>query len=454
MTTTTPAPVQPTPDAPGSPTTGRLAADAPRRWRRRRDEHALVLLGTAIVGLHVADDRFLQPPAGTSAADHLVSGLVPLTLLALAAWGHGRVRAGWRGLLAIAVGVFGAGIGVIEAGYYTVAAGPSGDDFTGLLAVPAGLLLVGSGVATLWRSRKRAGSLRRRVARRALLGAAGVLGAYFVVQPVLFAYAVTHVQRVVVPADVLGVPHEDVTFTTSDGLRLRGWYIPSRNGAAVVDFPGRLGTQAHARMLAKHGYGVLLFDRRGEGRSEGAGNLLGWGGDKDIIAAVDWLKQRPDVDPRRIGGIGLSVGGELMLEAATKDPDLRAVVSDGAGARQLREDKQAFSARAFWPLSPAFAFLNGSVAVFSDTAPPETLTDLVPRIAPRPVLFIWAPDGGNATEVLTPVYHRAAGPTSSLLTIPGADHIKGIEAQPSRYERRVVEFFDEALLGPSPEVVR
>ena len=450
-TSTTPAAARPAPDAPESPASTAPQSDAPRRWWRRRDERALVLLGTALVGLHVADDTFLQPPDGTSAADHLVAGLVPIALLSLAAWGHGRVRAGWRGLLAIAVGVFGIGIGVIEAGYYTVAAGPSGDDFTGLLAVPAGLLLVGLGVAALWRSRKRSGSLRRRLARRVLLGAAGVLGAYFVVQPVLFAYAVTHVQRAVVPADELGVPHEDVTFTTSDGLRLRGWYIPSRNGAAIVDFPGRLGTQEHARMLARHGYGVLLFDRRGEGRSEGSGNLLGWGGDKDIIAAVDWLKQRPDVDPRRIGGIGLSVGGELMLEAAAKDPDLRAIVSDGAGARQLQEDKRAFSGRQFWPLSPAFALLNGSVAVFSDTAPPESLTELVPRIAPRPVLFIWAPDGGNATEVLTPVYHRAAGPSSSLLAVPGADHIKGIEAQPHRYERRVVEFFDEALL---PEVVR
>ena len=146
------------------------------------------------------------------------------------------------------------------------------------------------------------------------------LAAYFVAQPVLFAYAVTHVQRAVVPVDELGVAHEDVTFRTSDGLTLRGWYIPSHNGAAIVDFPGRLGTQAHARMLARHGYGVLLFDRRGEGRSEGGGNMLGWGGDKDIIAAVDWLKHRPDVDPDRIGGIGLSVGGELMLEAAAKDP--------------------------------------------------------------------------------------------------------------------------------------
>ena len=136
-----------------------------------------------------------------------------------------------------------------------------------------------------------------------------------------------------------------------------------------------------------------------------------------------------------------------MLEAAAKDPDIAAVVSDGAGARQVWEDKKARPAETFWTMTPAFAFMMGSVSVFSDTAMPATLTDLVPRIAPRPLLFIWAPDGGNATEVLTPEYHRVAGPNSSLWAIPDADHIKGIEAQPRAYESRVVAFFDEALLG-------
>jgi hypothetical protein len=315
-----------------------------------------------------------------------------------------------------------------------------------LLAIPAGVLLAGLGLWGLWRSRRRTGRLWRRLVRRSMLVVVAGLAAWFVAQPVLFAYAVTHVQRAVVPGDKLGVAHEEVTFTSSDGLTLHGWYIPSRNGAAVVDFPGRLGTQAHARMLARHGYGVLLFDRRGEGLSEGGGNLLGWGGEKDIIAAVDWLERRPDVDPDRIGGIGLSVGGELMLEAAAKDAGLAAVVSDGAGARQFQEDKAAFPGVEFWAMSPAFALLNASVGVFSDTAPPESLFDLVPRIAPRPVLFIYAPDGGNATEVLTPDYARIAGPDASLWTVPDAPHIKAIATAPAEYERRVIGFFDDALL--------
>ena len=280
--------------------------------------------------LHALDDTLLQPPAGTTAADHLVSALVPTVLLAAAAAGFGRVRAGWRTVLALWVGVFGIGNRrALRRRLHRAARDPRGR-----------ALLVGLGLWRLWQSRRRTGRLWRRLLRRSTLVVVAALAAYFVAQPVLFAYAVTHVQHAVLPEDELGIAHEDVIFTTPGGLTLHGWYIPSRNGAAVVDFPGRLGTQAHARMLARHGYGVLLFDRRGEGRSEGGGNMLGWGGDKDI-AAVDRLKRRPDVDPDRIGGLGLSVGGELMLEAAAKDPDLAAVVSDGAGARHFREQKNA-----------------------------------------------------------------------------------------------------------------
>src|SRR6187431_2102396 len=89
------------------------------RWLPR-DERSLFLIGTAVIALHVLDDTLLQPPAGTTAADHLVSALVPTLLLAVAAWGFGRVRAGWRdpGAVGRCVGI---GIGLIEAGYYTIA---------------------------------------------------------------------------------------------------------------------------------------------------------------------------------------------------------------------------------------------------------------------------------------------------------------------------------------------
>jgi uncharacterized protein len=106
----------------------------------------------ALVALHVVDDNFLQPQPGTSAGDHLVSGLVPLAVLAATAWLYPRLRAGARAATAITVGVLAIVGGVGEALYYTLEVGPSGDDYTGLVMLAAGVVLVVVGVGTLWRT--------------------------------------------------------------------------------------------------------------------------------------------------------------------------------------------------------------------------------------------------------------------------------------------------------------
>jgi hypothetical protein len=264
--------------------------------------------------------------------------------------------------------------------------------------------------------------------------------------PAGLGYVTTHVGRAVVPPNELRVPYEDVRFETADGLELRGWYIASRNGAAVIAFPGRKGPQKQARMLARHGYGVLLFDRRGEGESEGDPNSWGWGGEKDVEAAIAYLRGRPDVDPARIGAIGLSVGGEMLLETAAESDGLAAVVSDGAGARSYAEDRYADAPSAVEKALGTIMSLTktASVAIGSDQLPPPDLALLTGRIE-QPLLLIAAPSSGHGEEI-NRRYVRAAGSTAELWELPEAGHVGGIDARPAEYERRVVAHFDGALL--------
>jgi hypothetical protein len=421
------------------------AAPPPTRRGGRTRETVLFLIGLALIALHVLDDNFVQPQPGTSPGDHLVSGLVPLALLGLAAWAYPRLRRGSGGALALILGVLGIA-GGIEGFHYAREVGPSGDDFTGLLSIPAGVMLLGLGAATLWRTRRTEGSLWWRYPRRALLAGAGLLVGVLVVVPIGLGYVTTHVGRAVVPPNHLGVAYEDVRFTTGDGLELEGWYVPSRNGAAVIAFPGRNGPQKQTRMLARHGYGVLLFDRRGEGASEGEPNSWGWGGGEDIKAAIAFLQRRPDVEPGRIGGIGLSVGGELMLETAAETDDLAAVVSEGAGARSFTEDMDEDLPGAQKVLgAPLSAIKTASIAVFANQSPPANLKELTGKIAPRPLLLIAAPNEGVGEE-LNRGYAKAAGKTATLWEIPESTHVGGLKARPEEYERRVVGFFDAALL--------
>ncbi|HEV2777495.1 MAG TPA: hypothetical protein VGV90_18035, partial [Solirubrobacteraceae bacterium] len=74
-----------------------------------------------------------------------------------------------------------------------------------------------------------------------------------VAAPLALSYGFTHITRAEIPTAKLGAAHEPVTLETRKGLKLSGWYIPSRNGAAVIVFPGRAASQKHARYLARHG---------------------------------------------------------------------------------------------------------------------------------------------------------------------------------------------------------
>jgi fermentation-respiration switch protein FrsA (DUF1100 family) len=201
-------------------------------------------------------------------------------------------------------------------------------------------------------------------------------------------------------------------------------------------------------MLARHGYGVLLFDRRGEGESEGDPNIFGWKGERDVRAAVEFLRSRPDVDPERIGGIGLSVGGEMMLEAAAESDGLAALVSEGAGIRSIREGLAVPGTRKRIEAVLAHTVVTPAIALFSNSTPPASLEDLAARIAPKPVFFIYAVPGQGGEAELTESFYAAAREPKQIWLVPGAGHTGGIEAQPEEYERRVVGFFDEALLAP------
>jgi fermentation-respiration switch protein FrsA (DUF1100 family) len=291
----------------------------------------------------------------------------------------------------------------------------------------------------LWHSRKLG---RLRWLRRGGIAVVSLIAAYWLVLPVGIAILATHRPRAHVTHADLGRPYEKVSVTTSDGLQLAGWYVRSRNGAAVISYPTRAGKVPQARMLVRHGYGVLLLDARGYDGSQGDPNLFGWDDGKDIDAAVAWLQQQSDVRNGRIGGIGFSVGGEMMLQAAASNTGLRAMVSEGAGFRSVREDVQR-GPRGWFTL-PQAAIQTAALAVMSGTPPPAPLKRLVPRISPRPVFFIYAGHGAGGEE-FNPDLYQAAGPSAELWKIPEASHVGGFQARPREYEERVTAFFNRSL---------
>jgi uncharacterized protein len=291
--------------------------------------------------------------------------------------------------------------------------------------------------------------LRRRVKPRPLGWALTVVAtaafAFFVVQPAVFAVYLTHLptRRAVHDAD-LGAPKQPVTLTTTSGLRLRGWYMPSRNGAAVAVMHGtgsnRLGVADHARVLARHGYGVLIFDFHGHGESDGRSTSVPLRFQQDADAALAYLRQRPDVRAGRIGVVGVSLGGEVAVHAAARDPEWRAIVLEGVQGSSPADMAASEPDPATYV---ALSAVYGLGRVLGGSGPSASNPEQVERISPRPLLLLSA---GRSTEArANEEYKRRGGSTTELWNLPDARHAAALRTDPSGYERRVIGFLDRAL---------
>jgi len=102
-------------------------------------------------------------------------------------------------------------------------------------------------------------------------------------------------------------------------------------GANRVEMVGRAG------LLAKHGYGVLLYDQRASGESEGEFRSFGWVDVDDVPVALDFLVGRDEVDLERVGVLGFSQGVQIALRAAAETDRLRAVVAEVPGFSTLED---------------------------------------------------------------------------------------------------------------------
>lgn len=246
----------------------------------------------------------------------------------------------------------------------------------------------------------------------------------------------------------------EVRFSSEAGVMFAGWFLAGDNGAAVIVRHGAGSTandvEAHARVLNEAGFSVLATDARGHGLSEGHGMELGWYGDEDITAAVDEVLGRAHPPIAAVGVLGLSMGGEEAIGAASSDPRIRAVVAEGATGR-VAADK--------WWLSETYG-LRGSLQNLLD-AGTFTLTDLLSpasmpgslddavRMLPQHTEVLMIAAGTVADEQLVAERLAAAAPSQvSVWVASGADHTGALTTDRHQWGERVIAFYQDALLTP------
>jgi uncharacterized protein len=369
--------------------------------------------------------------------------LVILAVTALAVWFTRRAGRAGQGTAALLLGIAGT---VAGAGVGSAHLAKAGLDVAAVLAaivLVTGLVLLIWGAAALVRAMPGWWRLLAIPVALALL--------QFVLMPLTFAVHATNR-----PPEPLGtgtpaqhgLTYQDVSFRTSDGVRLSAWYIPARNGAAVVLLPGSGSTRTavlpQAAVLARHGYGALLVDGRGHGLSGGHSMDFGWWGGRDLAAAVSFLARQPGVQAGKIAVLGESMGGEQALAAMGADPRIRAVVAEGATGQQYAD-------RGWRPhditgiIDRGWQWVQYTAAGLISGAPrPVSIRDGIRAAAPRPALIIVG--GAVASEPVAARWFQAASPaTVQVWVVPHAGHTQGLATAPQVWEAHVIGFLNAAL---------
>jgi uncharacterized protein len=244
------------------------------------------------------------------------------------------------------------------------------------------------------------------------------------------------------------MPCEDVTFTSRDGTRLGGWWLPADSAiGTVILCPGQNGSMdqdvRQAVPLHQAGLNVLMFDWRAHGRSEGELVTMGVLEQLDLRGALDYLQNERGIG--RVGVLGFSMGAGVALLVAAQDDRIEALVVDGAYPR-LVGLLIAWGQRRGAPgwMAHGLAWLTlgiGSLRCGYQLSRANPV-DLAAGIK-SPVLFIhgeadpFVSDLESLTSKITGKY--------DVWRVSGAGHREAYTQHPDDYNRRIVTWFKENL---------
>ena len=243
-----------------------------------------------------------------------------------------------------------------------------------------------------------------------------------------------------------GPTAEEHILLTADGLRIRSWYYPPQNGAVILALGGPSGSLGESLppvdFLLRNGYGVMQIDSRACATPPAA-VTLGANELMEAEAGLNFLRSRPEV--KQIGAMGFSMGGVTAIRTAARRPEIMAVVAEGGYYNLGKDFVEPEQAKPLY-LNFFLHIVAGCFQYLYGINPWEiSPVDDLPRISPRPVLLIYGEheiqDGHGDIQL------AAAREPKQLWIVPGGAHGTNYLVAPQEYERRVLEFFNQALVN-------
>jgi uncharacterized protein len=246
--------------------------------------------------------------------------------------------------------------------------------------------------------------------------------------------------------------HEQVWFRSAvDHLLLHGLYMRAAEDAPHLilchGYTSNL-SQCYGlgRQLHELGYGVLLFDFRGAGKSARKRVTVGWLEQRDLVGAIDFLRGRINADTP-IGVLGYSMGGAVAILAAVENRRIAAVATDSAYAQLDAVIKMGIRR-----LPNSMARLFGSLSILLGERlsghPTRKVRPLehVANLSPTPLLLIHGMEDTQISyENALALYEHARQPKDIWL-VEGVGHCRAFDERPEQYLDRILRFFQNALV--------
>ena len=237
--------------------------------------------------------------------------------------------------------------------------------------------------------------------------------------------------------------YEDVTFETSDGLKLKGWYLPSNKSDNTIivlhGYPTNKADVLPFSMFLLKEFNVFLFDFRSFGESDGSYTTAGFKEVNDLDGAVKYLKSREDVG--NIGALGFSLGGSVAI--MNKNNNVKAIVVDSAYSNLNNMIKSMY--RNFYFLKYPFVQLTRIYSkIFFGMDPKDISPAAAIKNIDKPVLIIHGKKDSQIPVNEAYILNNANKDTK-LWIVENADHGATYALNKEEYEKRVLEFFEKNL---------
>jgi dipeptidyl aminopeptidase/acylaminoacyl peptidase len=242
-------------------------------------------------------------------------------------------------------------------------------------------------------------------------------------------------------------PYQDISLTTSDGLKIAAWYISGERPQAIILVHGidanRNAVMPEAKILGEAGFHLLMLDLRAHGQSEGHMGTYGYQETLDVQAAVDYLDALPQIE--QIGAVGTSYGGAAVARAAAADLRLKAIVIESSYSSLTEAVEDAFDDRSIFPgWSAPWLIALAEQRAGLKISEVDSARDLA-TLSPRAVMIIH-----GIEDHLFPVEHArrmyaAAQAPKALWLIEGLGHANPVIGREGEYREQVVSFFEQAF---------